>query len=1138
MAERVRVEGSLPQGTVTFLFTDIEGSTRLLERLGPDVYGDALQTHREVLRRAVNEAGGVEIDSQGDSLFAVFAGASGAVRAAVSAQRDLASHEWPADAELRVRMGAHTGEANLDRNGYIGIAVHRARRVCEAGHGGQIVVSSATRGILAAEPQSVRLKDLGEVRLPGFDEPERLFQIVEEGLPEVPTSLRAPRPWREEQRQLLERAGELAALDNAIAATGTSRGRLVVIEGPAGIGKSTVLAEGRERAAASGFSVFHARGSELESAFSFGVVRQLFESAIAHDDPNREGSLLAGAAVHAGRLFRDDVENAQVNEDVAFSVLHGLYWLTLNLTESRPLVITIDDLQWADAPSLRWMAYLARRIEEHAVCVIGTVRPVDDENPMLAELLVDPATTVLRPTALSAPAVAELVRAELAAEADDVFCSACYRATGGNPLLLRELVRTLAAEDVPPVAASAAEVERVAPDSIARSVMLRLSRLSSEAGQLARAVAILGEGADRDHLAALAGLERRQVAPAAATLARVDLLRQGPPFAFVHPLVRNTVYETIPAGERESGHSRAAEVLKEAGASPAQVAAHVLVAPPGSVAGGVEILNAAAHRATAEGGLESAAGYLSRCLDEPMSDDRRAELLLDLAGVELDLGRASVVDRLQRAIELIDDPEQLARTQLRLGRALYWAGREEDGVRILEGALAGWTKDDDIRRRLQADLVANATRLAGRFEDARRLLESLEISADEGPGARLLLSLQAYHEAATNGSRSRVVERAKTAFTAMSEPEQRWNHVGPCYTLLVSDHLDETVPILDTLIARTRMDGAAFSFAGLSIMRAAFHYARGALGEAEADARSALDAIPHRQVSWVSHAYGWLAQVLVERGGADEAAAIVDEGWRWTPSRADSFMRAPLLRARAVIAAAQGDYATSLDEASALGENLAAYGHPNPAFSYPSWRSLAAQAQFALGNVDEALVLGREEVAQARSWGAPRTLGRALRILGSIRGREDGLDNVREAVDVLQTSPAKLEHAYALADLGRSLRRTNRRAEGREALREALELARRCGATLLAERAHEELVAAGGRPRRLAFTGVDALTPSERRIADMAAEGLSNREIAQALFVTLRTVEMHLSNAFRKLGISARTQLAAALAAPDSAPDG
>jgi DNA-binding CsgD family transcriptional regulator len=150
--------------------------------------------------------------------------------------------------------------------------------------------------------------------------------------------------------------------------------------------------------------------------------------------------------------------------------------------------------------------------------------------------------------------------------------------------------------------------------------------------------------------------------------------------------------------------------------------------------------------------------------------------------------------------------------------------------------------------------------------------------------------------------------------------------------------------------------------------------------------------------------------------------------------------------------------------------------------------------------------------------------------LGLIEGGPEGVERIREAVLLLEGSPARLEHAYAFTDLGASLRRGNRRAEARDVLRAGLELAQRLGATVLADRAHEELVATGARPRRLVLSGVDSLTPSERRIAAMAAEGLSNREIAQALFVTLRTVEMHLSNAFRKLDVSSRTQLPAALA--------
>jgi class 3 adenylate cyclase/DNA-binding CsgD family transcriptional regulator len=1134
----VRTEGSLPQGTVTFLFTDIEGSTPLLDALGRDRYRELLQAHRELLRGEIEAAGGTEVDSQGDSLLAVFRSAGSAVRAAVEAQRALGARAWPAGAEVRVRMGLHTGEATPTEQGYVGIAVHRGRRVCEAAHGGQIVLSSAAHAIIAGEaPDGVRLRDLGEVRLAGFEEPERLFQVAAEDLPEVFPELRAPRLWRQEQPVLLERAEELAALEAAVAAARTGAGRVVVVEGPPGIGKTSLLAEGRARAAASGFLVLQARGSELESAFSFGVVRQLFEAVLAQAEADERARLLEGAAGHAGRLFGPgaDGEVEQASEDAAFSVLHGLYWLAANLAEAQPLAIAVDDLQWADPPSLRWLSYLARRIEGVSVCVIGTMRPVAEEDPLLAELLVDPATAVVRPNALGSPSVADVVRAELGVEAEDEFCRACHRATAGNPLLLHELLRTLAAQDVPPVAASVGLVERVAPDAVARSVRLRLSRLSPQAARLARAVAVLGDGADREHAAVLGELERRELAPAAATLARVDLLRQEPPFAFVHPVIRNAVYETLPADQRELEHARAAEMLAGAGAPPAQIAAQVLLAPPASVDRAAAILRDAAARAAREGGLESAASYLQRALDEPMPDEERGELLLELGAVELALGSPRVLDRLEEAVGLFEDPERRAQARLELGRARYWAGREVEAVAVLEEALAEWDRDDDLRRRLQAQLYANATRLPEHFEQARRELGSLQLAADEGPGARMLLGIQAYHEAAAGGSRDHAIEQAERVLAAMSADERSWNYIGPGYALLVGDRLDESIGVLDGLIERARKNGAVFNFAGLSIMRAMVHYARGALVEAEADARAAFEALPHRQVWFGSHVHGWLAQILVERGAVDEAAEISRGGGERLESASEPLARAPLLRADATIALARGDHRTALEAARELGENLAAYGHTNPAFSYPSWRALAIQAQLALGETDEALELAREELESARAWGAPRALGRALRLLGLCEGGEQGLARLREAVTVLEDSPARMEYGYARAALGSALRRANRRAEAREQLRQALELAQKLGATLLAEHAHEELVATGARPRRVELSGAAALTPSERRIAAMAAEGLSNREIAQALFVTLRTVEMHLSNAFRKLGVSSRTQLPAALTAPEAA---
>jgi class 3 adenylate cyclase/DNA-binding CsgD family transcriptional regulator len=1126
MVERM---GLLPHGTVTFLFTDIEGSTLLLDRLGRDVYGRLLTRQRELLRTAFETGGGAEVDATGDSVLGVFVSAEGAVATAVAAQRALVAEQWPEQTEVRVRMGLHTGEATPGRDGYVGIAVHRGRRVCEAAHGGQILVSSATQSIVAADPpDGIAFREVGEVRLAGFEQPERLHQVVAEGLPEAFAELRAPRPWRPEQPSLLERAEELAAVDAAIAAARSGAGRLVVIEGPAGIGKTSLLAEGRACAAASGLTVLSARASELEAAFSFGVVRQLYEAAVATAPEEEQARLLGGAAAQAARLFRPG-ESVEGGEEDVYALLHGLYWLTINLAESRPLALAVDDVQWSDPPTLRWLAYLARRLEGVPVCVLATLRPVEDEHPLLAELLADPATAIVRPNALSAPSVAELVRQELGADADEAFCLASHHATGGNPLLLRELLRTLAGEDVAPIAASVAVVDRLAPDAVTRSVRLRLGRLPTEAARLARAVAVLGDRVEREQAAALAQLERRQIAPAAAALARVELLRPEPPFSFVHPLVRNAVYESIPAEEREAEHARAAGLLAELGAPPDQVAAQLLLAPPESVPRAVGLLRDAADRAAREAGLESAVRYLTRALEEPLEDEERGELSLELAGVEANVGAPTVIAHLRDALALAGERDRRAEASLALGHALYWAGEEEEGVDVLERALEeGAELDVELRHRLEAELVVNATRLPSQYVRVRERLARLDVSLDEGPGARVLLGAQAYHEGAGGGDAERAAATALAALTAMSDEERARSYIGGSYALLYTDRLDDGIRLLDATLADVRRRGAVFHFSSLSMTRATFQYARGALVEAEADARAALEALPHRNVWFRPSTHGLLAQILVERGSIDEAAGLLDAVEASVAP--DAFSRAPLLRSRALVAAARGDHHAALDHALELGQALTSFGHTNPPVSYPAWRSLAAIEHHALGETSEALALVQDELELARAWGAPRTLGRSLRILGLIQGGDDGIARIREAVAMLEPSPAGLEHAYALADLGAALRRGNHRAEAREHLRQALDLAQRGGAIRLAEHAHEELIAAGARPRRIVQTGAAALTPSERRIAAMAAEGMSNREIAQALFVTLRTVEMHLSNAFRKLGVSSRTQLPAALA--------
>ena len=168
---------SLPSGTVTFLFTDIEGSTALLRRLG-DAYADVLATERAILRETLTSAGGTEIDTQGDAFFFSFRRARDAVAGAVAAQRALAEHEWPDGVEVKVRMGLHTGEPTVGDEGYVGLDVVRAARICSAGHGGQILLSETTRALLGSDlPDGASVRDLGTQSLKDVGE-ERVYQLV------------------------------------------------------------------------------------------------------------------------------------------------------------------------------------------------------------------------------------------------------------------------------------------------------------------------------------------------------------------------------------------------------------------------------------------------------------------------------------------------------------------------------------------------------------------------------------------------------------------------------------------------------------------------------------------------------------------------------------------------------------------------------------------------------------------------------------------------------------------------------------------------------------------------------------------------------------------------------------------------
>jgi DNA-binding CsgD family transcriptional regulator len=270
-----------------------------------------------------------------------------------------------------------------------------------------------------------------------------------------------------------------------------------------------------------------------------------------------------------------------------------------------------------------------------------------------------------------------------------------------------------------------------------------------------------------------------------------------------------------------------------------------------------------------------------------------------------------------------------------------------------------------------------------------------------------------------------------------------------------------------------------------------------------------------------------LAEVLLERGETDEAQAMLASV---EPERLDYARRTLFLFTTGRVELEAGRFEQAVTHLRTAGSQLAVIGIENPAWA--PWRSQAALALRHLERDDEARKLAREELALSRRWGAPRTVGVSLRALGLVEQGEAREQLLQEAVTLFAKSGARLEHARALVDLGAALRRGNSRTEARRFLRDGIDLAHHCGASALVERANEELAATGAHRRTILLRGVDELTASERRVAQMAAEELSNKEIAQALFVTVKTVEQHLGRVYRKLEISSRRQLGGALAGP------
>jgi DNA-binding CsgD family transcriptional regulator len=929
---------------------------------------------------------------------------------------------------------------------------------------------------------------------------------------------------------LLERDDELSRLAQLVSATVAGRGGLVYVEGPAGIGKSQLIAALFELADRNGLRVLSARGGELERDFGTGVVRQLFEQLIAGAPVEQRRAWFAGAAALAGPLFdaTDGVPAGGADEQ---AVLHGLYWLSTNLALERPLLIAVDDAHWADPPSMRFIAYIARRTGGSPILVAVAARPAEtDADRRLLATIAAHATAVLAPAPLSERGVRALLPADAAAE----FTAACHEVTGGNPFLLRELIVAIGAEEVAYDRLGADRVRSLGPPSVSTAVQRRLDRLPEGAGRLARAVAVLGTGATLRHAAALARIGTDDAARYADALVEAHVLAPARPLDFVHPIVRRVVHDLIPIGELGLAHRAAAELLHEDGADPESIAPHLLATDPAGDPAVVDGLRAAASRSLRNGAPDAAASYLRRALAEPPPPQVRPALLRDLGRAEISATQPAGIDRLQQALDATADRLQRAAIARELALGLIAPGRYAEAIDALRLAVeeAG-DADPELALQLTAELTTAAHMLPHTrhiaVQQASRIPRDLR---GDTPAQRVALASLAMQTLIDGGPVREVGEYAGRAVARGLIADQTTDYpviFDALGSLWPSDAVDVADRAFAEALADARSRGSLLAYARVSCFRAFFRHRLGALDDSEADAKASLDAAGDSGWPITKMASAIMIDVLVERGRLDEAEQLLVA----TGVGAEipyTFMLDFLLAARGRLRLAQGRTEEGVDDLTELRRReSAAWSGRCPAL-FPCGAQ-AALGVLALGRRDEARRLADADVAAARRWGGAWSLGIALRAAGLVAGGDEGTALLSEAVEVLEPSAFRLEYARAVTDLGAALRRAGHRTDARQPLGRGLDEAGRCGATALAERARGELAAAGARPRRERRGGVAGLTPSELRVARMAASGMTNAQIAQALFVTLRNVELHLTHVYQKLGVATRRDLREAVAA-------
>ncbi|MGW2648101.1 ATP-binding protein [Streptomyces sp. NPDC001393] len=950
-----------------------------------------------------------------------------------------------------------------------------------------------------------------------------------------------PRQPITEQARLIERQREIQALDAAFrelrrTADGmpwTRRRGLLAFTGPAGLGKTALIAEARDRAVAHGFTVLSGRGSEAEQGSAFRVVRQLVQPSLARMEQAELRAFLGSWYDIVAAVLGLEASGPGPAPDRT-GVREGLDWVMTRLAVRKaPVVLLLDDLHWADAESLSWLDSFAARLEDLPLLIVVTYRPA--ELPSGAgELRTLVGHRGDRPhdlALLTADGVAQIIRNELGDAAEERFCKECWSATGGSPFEAVELAIGLAERKLSGTEGDLPAMRELAAAIKGPGLVERLERLDTATVRFAHTAAVLGSPFPPQLAATIAVLGEEAAAEAVQKLRAARILSDGHgpegELEFVHPLIATTIYRSIRTGFRAGLHNAAAQAVLAAGYGPTAAARHLLEVPCEGSPEAVACLREAAREYLRAGATEAARRLLDRALHEPPLPEDRAAVLHELACATFLIEPTATVRHLRQALREPDvDPDLRASIVYRLTTALAHTDRLAEAVAVAAQE-AKQATNPRVRLRMQADqFVWSMVRTDDPDSPARS--RTLARLAEKLPGRsleeRYILGLRAWDAVKRGEPRHTALAYAEKALRGgMSWTDEARGFEVPLSVALVfmyGDQPGRAEELFGKGIAECVAKGWHGSHLAFGQTIAGYiRYRRGCLAEAEDLVREGLRIADKVEGVVAAQLFGVsiLIQTLLARGRITEARALADEhGFGETTPNAVIYPDPRTVYAKLLLA--EGRHAEAARLLSSVGDWLDGRAWRNPAWC--PWQLHLASA-LAPTAPEEAVRHARDAVQRARDFGAASIIGQALHTLAEVTGGPTALDLYAEAVDHLEQSPAAYELARAQIGHGAALSRNGRLQEAADRLYQGLEGAVHCGAEALATRAREELSAAGLRPLPLRYAQADTLTPQERRTAGLTAQGHPVAVIAKELRLTEQGVRQLLSSIYRKIGTDA-----------------